>query len=556
MLNGMFDIAIILVIAAVLGTVAKALKQPLIIAYLFTGIAIGYFGLLSLGDQESIQFFSSIGVTLLLFLVGLEMEHSSLKKIGKVSLAIGMGQVIFTFIFGYLISSFIFGFSALHSAYLAIALTFSSTVIIVKILSDKNAINSLYGRISIGLLIVQDFVVILILMLLVGIQAGEGVSLLPIIYTVFQGIALFAVMMYLGEKVFPFIFDKISKSQELIFVFTLAWVFSLAVVMEKIGFSIEVAGFMGGLALANSSQKYHIASKVRPLRDFFILAFFALLGSLIAVSNFSGLLFPIIILSAFVLLGNPFIVFIIMSMMGYKKRTSFFTGLTVAQISEFSLILATIGLALGHITNNIFAIIAAVGVITITLSTYMIVYADKIFERISPLIPTLRKENAGPEKLSISDKRSKPVLVIGGHRTGKGILSRLSKEDVMVIDFDPVVVSEMKKKGVSSLFADITDPDLFDHIDLSDTKVIISTSPNISDNLLIIEKLKGRNIDIILRAETEDDAKELYGKGADYVLLPNFSSGQFIGSVINPQVSNGKLKQLREKDILSIKNLK
>ncbi len=556
MLNGMTDIAIILGVAAVIGAIAKALKQPLIIAYLFTGIVIGYFGLLNLGDQESIQFFSSIGVTLLLFLVGLEMEHSSLKKIGKVSLAIGIGQVVFTFVFGYLISSFVFGFSTLHSAYLAIALTFSSTVIIIKILSDKKAINSLYGRISIGLLLVQDFIVIIILMLLTGIQAGEGVYFLPMAYVLIQGVLLFAIMMYLGGKVFPLIFDKISGSQELIFIFSLAWVFSLVVVMEKIGFSIEVAGFLGGLALANSSQKHHIASRIRPLRDFFILTFFALLGSLMAVSDFSGLLVPVLIFSLFVLIGNPFIVFTIMNIMGYKKRTSFFTGLTVAQISEFSLILATMGLALGHITNNIFAIIAAVGVVTITISTYLIVYADKIFERFSRFMPVFKKEDQNKKEFLFSEMRSKPVIIIGGHRTGKGIISRLPKDDVMIIDFDPIVVSEMKRRGISSLFADITDPDIFDHIDLTNTKTIISTSPNTNDNLSLIEGLRGREISIILRAETEEDARILYSKGADYVLLPNFSSGQFIGSVIDPHTNNGKLKDLREKDILAIKRSK
>lgn len=556
MLNGMTDIAIILGVAAVIGAIAKALKQPLIIAYLFTGIVIGYFGLLNLRDQESIQFFSSIGVTLLLFLVGLEMEHSSLKKIGKVSLAIGIGQVVFTFVFGYLISSFVFGFSTLHSAYLAIALTFSSTVIIVKILSDKKAINSLYGRISIGLLLVQDFIVIIILMLLTGIQAGEGVYFLPMAYVLIQGVLLFAIMMYLGGKVFPLIFDKISGSQELIFIFSLAWVFSLVVVMEKIGFSIEVAGFLGGLALANSSQKHHIASRIRPLRDFFILTFFALLGSLMAVSDFSGLLVPVLIFSLFVLIGNPFIVFTIMNIMGYKKRTSFFTGLTVAQISEFSLILATMGLALGHITNNIFAIIAAVGVVTITISTYLIVYADKIFERFSRFMPVFKKEDQNKKEFLFSEMRSKPVIIIGGHRTGKGIISRLPKDDVMIIDFDPIVVSEMKRRGISSLFADITDPDIFDHIDLTNTKTIISTSPNTNDNLSLIEGLRGREISIILRAETEEDARILYSKGADYVLLPNFSSGQFIGSVIDPHTNNGKLKDLREKDILAIKRSK
>ena len=550
----MIDVAIIFGIAAILGVFAKLLKQPLILAYLFTGVVIGYFGLLSLNDQENIQFFSSIGVTLLLFLVGLEMEYTALKKVGKVSIAIGLGQVIFTFVFGYLIALFVFGLSTIHAAYLAIALTFSSTVIIVKLLSDKNAINSLYGRISVGLLLVQDFVVVILLVLLTGIQAGDGVSFFPVLFIILQGLVLFAIMLYLGRRILPFIFDRISRSYELIFLFSLAWVFFLAAGMKEIGFSIELAGFLGGIALANSSQKHQIACRIRPLRDFFILLFFAMLGSLMIVSNFSGIIVPILFFSAFVLIGNPFIVFLIMNVMGYKKRTSFLTGLTVAQISEFSLVLAMMGLTLGHITENIFAIISAVGVITITISTYLILYADKIFNYISPFIPTIRKVEMDEDKIAIEED-SKEIILIGGHRTGKGVLSSLPQDRVLVVDFDTIMVDELKKKGVASIFADINDPHLFERINLSQTKTIISTSPNMEDNLFLLKTLKDYDVSIILRAEFEDDAIELYEKGADYVLLPNFSSGQFIGKIVDLSKGSMELEKIKEEDIRVLKSL-
>ncbi len=546
----MTDIAIIFGVAAILGVLAKILRQPLILAYLFTGLLIGYFGLLNLEDQESIRLLSSVGVTLLLFLVGLEMDYTSLRKVGRVSLAIGVGQVLFTFFFGYIIANIFFGFEALTSAYIAIALTFSSTVIIIKLLSDKNAINSLYGRISIGLLLVQDFVVVVILVLLAGLDAGKEVSLVPILYITLQGVVFFLVTLYLGVRLFPVIFDKISRSQELIFLFTLAWVFLLVVVMESIGFSIELAGFLGGLALANSSQKYHIASRIRPLRDFFILAFFAMLGSLMVVSEISGMIVPIITFSFFVLIGNPLIVFFIMNLLGYKKRTSFLTGLTVAQISEFSLIVGTMGLTLGHIENEIFTLIAAVGVVTITVSTYLILYAEKIFAIISPFIG---KDALSEEGVSFLKANSKPIVMFGGNRTGRGVLSCMPQKEVMVIDFDPFVIENLKKKGISCLFADITDPHLFESIDLSKTKTVISTSPNIEDNLFLLNKLKEPPLTIILRAETDSDAIELYKKGADYVFLPHLSSGQFIGEIID--MEKEKLKEIKDKDMETIKNI-
>ncbi len=548
------ELAILLVIAAVLGIVFRALKQPLVLAYLVTGILVGTFGFLSIEDGDVIEVFSTLGIMFLLFLVGMEMDYNSIKKTGKVSLAIGLGQVIFTATGGFLIAHFGFGFSFLPAIYIAIALTFSSTVIIVKLLSDKGSITSLHGRVAIGLLLVQDLVVILILIFLNAIEIGEGVGIFSLFKTVAMGIGLFALMLFLGRSVFPYLFRKIAHSQELLFLVSLAWLLAFAMTVKQFGFSIEIAGFLGGVALANAAEKHHVANKIRPLRDFFILVFFVFLGSLMIVSDFQGMLFPAIAFSLFVLIGNPLIVMIIMGFMRYKKRTGFLTGVTVAQISEFSLIFATLGLSLGHISNQIFALIVAVGVITITLSTYIILYAEKIFPHISHFLSFFERKNTKEEEGDYGI--SKPIILIGANRIGRGIMNYIKKENLLVIDFDPLVVDQLKKDKVDRIFADIKDPHLFEELNLDKTKLVISTSPQLDDNLMIIRRIKDieENIKVITRAEDDDEAILLYDQGADYVLLPHFLSGKYLGEIIESDKELKNLADFRKKDFQLLKD--
>ncbi len=547
------ELAALLVFASFLGIIFKFLKQPLILAYLVTGIMIGGFGFLNLQDGEMIEVFSSLGIMFLLFLIGMEMDYSTIKRTGKVSIAIGIGQVLFTACGGFLIAYFIFGFAFLFSLYIAIALTFSSTVIIIKLLSDKGSLTSLHGRASVGLLLVQDFVVVIILIALNAIEIGEGVIVFSVIKTVLMGVFLFGLMLVLGIKVFPFLFRKIARSQELLFLISIAWLLLFGVIVKQFGFSIEIAGFLAGIALANSAEKYHISSKIRPLRDFFILVFFVYLGSLMIVSDFSDLVVPAVVFSLFVLIGNPIIVMTIMGIMRYKKRTGFLTGVTVAQISEFSLIFATIGFSLGHITSEIFSLIVVVGVITITLSTYLILYAEKIFPYIENFLSVFERKNSKEEEGDYGI--SKSIILIGANRIGRGIMNYINKENLLVIDFDPNIADYLKKKGFDRIFADIKDPHLFEDLNLEKTKLIISTSPNFEDNIALTKRIRSVNKDIkiIARAENENDAVVLYNYGVDYVLLPHFLSGEYLGKIINSDRGIEDIRKLRKVEIKFIK---
>ncbi len=545
MSTGIFELSIVILIAAGLGIAARIFKQPIILAYIFSGIAIGIFGFFHLSDKELFHTFSELGIMFLLFLIGLEINYSSLRLVGKVSILVGVGQIILTFIPGFFIARF-FDFNYLQAAYIAIALTFSSTVIVVKLLSEKRDTNSLYGKISIGFLLVQDFVAILILIFLAGIQSGKEVVFNDIFLTTLKGLGLFVAMLWLGRKILPLIFDKIARSQELLFLTSLAWCFGIATVVAKTGFSIEIGGFLAGLALANSSEHFQISARIRSLRDFFILIFFVILGSSLVFSNFSGLTLPIIVFSLFVLIGNPLIVLIIMGLLGYRKRTGFLCGVTVAQISEFSLILAALGLKLGHLNEKIVSLITAVGIITITLSTYLIIYSEQIFRHLSKFLSIFERRVKKQECLG-ELSFSKPIVLIGGHRVGQNIASHLNKDDLLIIDFNPDVISQMRKQGYNVIFGDIADSEILERANLKSSRLIICTSPDFEDNLRLLNEVRSGKI--ILRAENEKDAKLFYGQGANYVLLPHLTSGQYLGKSIAIDPEMKILEQLKKKDL-------
>ncbi len=549
MTGGLLELAIVILVAAVLGAAAKLFRQPVILAYLATGIVIGYFGLLNVQDKEVFSIFSDLGIMFLLFLVGLEINYASLRLVGKASVILGLGQIVSTAAIGYLITVAL-GFPPLQALYIAVALTFSSTIIIVKLLSDKRELHSLHGKMSVGLLLVQDLVAILILIFLAGVGTGEGNVWWNLIFTVLKGVVLFALMMFLGRKVFPPLFDKIARSQELLFLASVAWLFLLAAALSKIGFSIEIAGLLAGLALANSSERFEIAYKLRPLRDFFILVFFVILGASIAFSNFNGLTFPIVLLSLFVLIGNPLIVLILMGIMGYRKRTSFLAGVTVAQISEFSLVLAAVGLRIGHITDGVVALITAVGIITIATSSYLIMHGETIYQFLSKPLSFFERKKT--KEMELSDGgMGKPIVLIGCGRTGESLALGLPRDEVLIVDFDPDVVKKLKIKGFSVLYGDSADDELIHRAHMKEARLIISTNPDLDDNLALLVRLsllEDGKPKVIVRADTEVDAKTLYEHGADYVLLPHFTSGQYLGKTIVLDPEMGVLETLREND--------
>jgi Kef-type K+ transport system membrane component KefB/voltage-gated potassium channel Kch len=530
------QIALLLVVSGLFGVVAKALKQPLLIGYLFAGFLLGVTGLVH--ETATLTSLSQIGVTLLLFLLGLEMKVGELSSIGKVALITGLGQIFFTSAIGFLIALAL-GFGILSSVYIAIALTFSSTIIMVKLLSEKKDLSSLYGKISVGFLLVQDFVAVFILMFLAGVGEG-GMALQDYLFIGLKGILLIVLVWILSKKVLPKIFEKyVANSTELLFIVSIAWALGVATfVAGPLGFTLEIGGFLAGLALSNLPEHLEIASRTRPLRDFFLTIFFLLLGTKLVIGgSILAIVFPATIFSLFVLVGNPLIVMAIMGFLGYRKRTSFMAGLTVAQISEFSLILVTMGLSLGHLSQDQVAMVVMVGVVTMTASTYLILGSENIYEKIKEYLKIFEKKKP-KENVYITKKAlENHVVLVGSDRTGKTLTSHFIRENTpfVVVDFNPEIFKKLNANNTPVVFGDINDPEIMEAASIINAKTVVSTIGNLPDNLKLLEYLKKANGSSIkiFTAATKDEAIQLYEKGADFVTVPEIVAGEHIKHVFS-----------------------
>ncbi len=385
--NVFYEIALLLLISSAVGSIGLILRQPLVVSYIIVGLFVGpaLFGLVTANDQ--VDLLSKMGITLLLFIVGLKLDIHIIRKTGTVALATGLGQVLFTSIIGYLLCLWL-GFSSITSFYVAIALTFSSTIIIIKLLSDKNETDLEYGRIAVGFLIVQDLVVILAMIVInaVSAPAQSGSTQSDIALILLKGIAFVGVVGLLMRYMLPQLTAFLSRQTELLLLFAIAWAVTLASIAHFLGFSKEIGAFLAGLSLASTPCHNKLEHNLSTLRDFLLLFFFIDLGAMMEIKLMGGQIFPAVVLSLFVLIGNPVIVMVIMGAMGYKKRTSLYAGLTVAQISEFSLILVSLGASYGHIDKSTLSLVTLVGLITIVCSTYMILNSDKVYDKLKLLI--------------------------------------------------------------------------------------------------------------------------------------------------------------------------
>lgn len=521
------EFSLILLVATVAGAIGLFLRQPLIIAFILIGIAAGPSVLGFVSVQSQIDLLAQVGITVLLFLVGLKLDIHQIRRVGPVALATGLGQLGFTIVFGFLLT-LLLGKPWLEALYIAIALTFSSTIIIVKLLSDKRELDTLHGRIAVGFLIVQDIAVVIAMMFMSSLQGkGEGEALLPLVLSVLGRIALAAVLMaVLIRWVLDRLTSVMARSQELLLIFAVAWGTGLAAFGEWAGFSKEAGAFLAGFSLASSHYREAISSRLSGIRDFLLLFFFIDLGSKLDLGTLGGDLLPALVLSLFVLIGNPLIVMAIMGAMGYRKRTGFLAGLTVAQISEFSIIFVAMGISLGHVGNQTLGLVTLIGLVTIALSVYMIQYSAPIYERLSPWLSVFERRQAGdgPEGLPAADEPAPAVIVIGLGRYGSQLAGKLADDGIRVlaVDFDPEAVQAAQARKLPSVFGDSLDPAFLEVLPLHDRAWVVSTLPDFDSNYTLLKLLTKSRYAGELAIVARDDATGLALKqvGAPIVLYP------------------------------------
>ncbi len=524
------EISIIIFIAIIVTAITRLLKQPLIIGYIFTGIIVSPYLLNIVKDTSSISVFAQIGVALLLFMVGINLNPKVLKEVGKVSLFTGIGQIVFTTGIGVLLCLAL-GFNLITSFYVSIAFAFSSTIIIMKLLSDKGDVNSLYGKVSVGFLVVQDLIAIVVLIFISSMGGQNSASMIT---NMLIGLGLVGVLLLFSIYLLPRFLKFVAKSQEFLLLFSIGWCLILAALFFAFNFSIEIGALLAGFFLSFSPYRFEINLKLKPLRDFFLILFFVLLGLQMTFGNISNYILPIIVMSLFILIGNPIIVMIIMGLSGYKKRTGFMAGLTVAQISEFSLILIALGISVGHLNPEILSFATFVGLFTITGSSYMIIYSDKIYNKISKYLSIFEKKNA-LERDHANEEYN--YIVFGYNRLGYGVGQYLKsrKKKFLVVDYNPEVAALLDKDKINHIYGDAGDVELIEDLNLSEVKVVVSTVSSFGIDMFLIKKLKeiNRNLRIIVSTEDVDQALKFYTAGADYVIMPRYLSAYDTNNLIS-----------------------
>lgn len=538
------QIALALAAAAAVGAVAVFLKQPMIIGFIGVGLLLGRSGLDLAGDIEEFELLAGLGIAVLLFLVGLKLDPHLIRTTGPVALTTGLGQVVFTSVVGFGIAMAL-GISLVPAVYVAVALTFSSTIIIVKLLSDKRELDELHGRIAVGFLIVQDIVVVLALIVITAIgAAGAGDVGGRLFQVLLNGAAFLAVLLTLMRWVLPRLIGRLAGNRELLVLSAVAWAVAVAAVGEALGFSTEVGAFLAGFALASTPYREAIASRLVGVRDFLLLFFFIDLGARLELAEAGSRILEAGVFSLFVLVGNPLIVLVIMGAMGYRKQTSFLAGLTVAQISEFSLILAALGLRVGHIDESIMGLITAVGVITIGLSTYLILYSKPIYRRLSPYLSIFERDRPRPGDRDDHPEGDVDAVIYGLGRHGSLMAAGLRRSGwrVIGVDIDPDALDAAGHRGMEVIYGDAGDPEFVGGLPLGQARWVVSTVPDLDANLALLHGLKAFGYDqgVAMTAATPEAVRRLTGEGVEMVLSPfAIVAEQAVGRMVGGDPADG-----------------
>lgn len=531
--NILIELAILIGVGILFSGIATLFKQPLTIGYIAAGIVLGPSLFNVAKATDFIGSFAQLGIVVLLFTVGLGLSPKVFRKIGKASFLTGILQIIITATIGLGISHFM-GYSLLTSTYIAIALTLSSTIIVMKFLSDSSDGDTLYGRISVGVLLLQDVAVMIIMAAIAAFSVNSTGSTMT-----FKDLGiLFAILLILvpiSMYVLPWLLKRIAKSQEYLLLFSLGWCLLLAVSFHALKFSMEIGALLAGVTLSVSSYRHEIASRVRPLRDFFIFLFFVSLGTQLNLGNIEKNIWPIVIFSAFTLIAKPLILFLIMGFQGYTKKSSLFAGLALAQVSEFSLILLSMGAKLGSISPDVVSIITVVTLVSITGSAYLMNYSEKIFSVISKFLP-----NLGKNKQANMGSHNKPdnndIIIFGYDKIGFSLLKLFNKTDkkYLVIDFNPEVIKYLESIKTNCMYGDADDTNLLDELGLSKKKMVISAIPIYETNLLILKRVReySDKTIVILVSNSIEDSLKLYDEGANYVIIPRYLGGEHASKII------------------------
>lgn len=517
----------LLLAAAIIGVIALRLRQPLVIGFIAVGILAGPAGLNVIRATDEVHVFAEMGLALLLFVVGLKLDLHIIRTLGTVALITGLAQVLITATAGMALA-LAFGFAPLSALYIALALTFSSTIIVVKLLTDKHETESLHGRLTLGILLVQDLVVVLA-MLALSAFGGES-TMHPLLLTlllVLKAIGMLAAVWVITFHLLPRLLPVLARSTELLVLFGIAWALALALLGDQLGFGKEVGAFLAGVSLASTEYREIIAAKLVSLRDFLLLFFFVELGSRLDLGGLGSAWVAALVLAVFVLVGKPLVVMGVLAAMGYRKRTGFMSGISLAQVSEFSLILVAMALASGHIGEDTVGMVTLIGLITIAVSSYLVQDAQRLYEWAGPRLRFFDRRAAHREDVQVVQSMSSApidVILFGLGSYGTGIAEQLLARGrgVLGVDFDPQAVSAWQNRGWRAVFGDAEDPDFAATLPLAHARWVVSAIRDPQMNQAVAEAVRhaGYTGNLAFTARVRDEGEEVIARHAGLLFVP------------------------------------
>jgi Kef-type K+ transport system membrane component KefB len=569
------NIGLCVIVAAILAFIANKLKQPALLAYLLAGVLIGpEIGFRLITDHEVIEVISEIGLVLLLFIIGLEMDLKKLRASGKPVIATGITQFLICVALGipfFLLLGFRTGDpNALGGEfglfYMAVAAAISSTMIVVKLLYDKFELDTLPGRITLGILVFQDIWAIIALALQPNLRNPR---ITPLAASFGKGVLLVAASLLISRYVLPRLFRSAAKIPELVLIMALAWCFLICAAASYSGLSKEMGALIAGVALSTFPYSLDVIAKVISIRDFFVTLFFVALGMKIPMPT-ASLLGLAALTSVFLIASRFLSIFPVLYLMRYGHRVSLMPAINLSQISEFSLVVASLGLAFGHINNQTVSLIIFVFVITSTTSTYMISYNHQLAALFSRVLSTVRvKDLAGKDAGESPATSPKPIVFLGFFREASAIIHEFELsgsendrdallDDILVIDFNPVVYSELQRRGIECIYGDIAHMETLHHAKIHHAKLVVSTIPDQvlkgTDNERLLKKIRQLcpHAKAIVTAESSQKALDLYDRGADFVFIPRMHASAQVAKIIESGLREG-LDHVRAEQIAHLK---
>lgn len=530
--NVFSGLSLIIVIGALVSLFMRSIRQPAMIGYIFTGILVGPAVLHISKSPDTLTVFGSIGIALLLFIIGLGMNPRVVGEVGRPSVITAISHMIATGLIAFLILS---GLGLSHNAavFVAIGMTVNSTIVALKLLSDKREQGRLYGKLTVGISLVEDIIAAVLLLFVASAQNGHWLSMGPLTGLVFKGALVGLAMYLLSVYVLPRAQKLLSSDQELLFLTAIAIGLGSAALLAKIGLSMEVGALAAGVLLSPQPYAQEVAARLRPLRDFFVIVFFISLGTELTFSNFSNLILPIIVGTLVVVIVKPMFIMAAMGYLGYTKRTSFMTAAALSQVSEFSIIFLILANQKGLVTHQDVSLLTFIALASIAASTYLVTYSDRVYKLVESRLDLFERKKLATEKLI---KEDNDLVLFGYQRGGHEFINlfKKMKKRYVVIDYDPEVIDTVEQRKINYLYGDATDIELLEEAGVDHAKLVVSTIPDFEVNKILLNYMRSKNPRAITIVHADDpfEAAKLYEAGASYVVLPHYIGSEKVSEFI------------------------